>query len=195
MEGLFTFIIIVIWVIIGLLNVLKKRAEKMEGSKPGMQPRPASPRREVRPQPRRPASPRPFTPKRETTPPVFAPEQPTVPRPRQRQTPSRPALRRMTAESSQVYGAPRPAVFQAEEAFEERVVAQPPPREVHREPSRAPRLERPRRAPKPLVPAVRHREARDRFRISDNPIINGIIFSELFGPPIAKRPFHRRRMF
>lgn len=177
MEGLFTFIIIVVWVLIGLLNVLKKRAEMAEKPKPGQKPRPAVPTRPARPAPRQPTPPSVFTRKRE------------APVPGERPSAMRPRVRRMPLQPSQRLRPPAPAVLAAEELFERG--AAPGPREVPHVPWTEP--------PRPSVPhpaaPLQRKEARQRFRFSENPIVNGIIFSELFGPPVAKRPFLRRRVF
>ena len=89
------------------------------------------------------------------------------------------------------FGPPKPDLPLREEAFEQAVIRPTP---VAARPKAA-RVKRPaRRTPSIFAPA-RKREERQRFRFSDNPIVNGVIFSELLGPPIAKRPHRKRRMF
>lgn len=206
MEGLFTFVIIVVWVLVGVLNMLKKRAEMAEKSRPGQGPKPAVPPRPARPRPRTPAAPPVFSPKREAPPPVFMPKREegppaaaplrrTQPAPLGRQPVRRPTARRTTAQPSQLFGPPRPDILEVEEAFEQRAATRPPRRERPPQPAPARPAKRPRQpTPRPAA-RLQHREARQRFHFTDNPVVNGIIFSELFGPPVAKRPFHRRRMF
>jgi len=177
MEGLFTFIIIVVWVLIGLLNVLKKRAEMAEKPKPGQKPRPAVPTRPARPAPRQPTPPTVFTRKREAPPPGERP--PAMP----------PRVRRMPVRPPQLFGPPRREVVEAGKPFEAAPPTQPP------EPVRVRQAQRPRQPAAYPAVSLQRKEAALRFQFTDNPIVNGIIFSEIFGPPVAKRPFLRRRMF
>ena len=175
MKGLFTFIIILIWVLIGVFNMLKKRSESMQRPQPRERPRPpVPPQRPVRPQPRRP-----------TAPSVFAPKRQAVPGPREAPVPSRPTQLQTIAQAlEEMIASPRRDV-------REREIAAPRPRP-------RPKKVRPRptyRPPERIVRRPVSETPRERFQFSDKPIINGIIFSELLGPPIAKRPFYRRRIF
>jgi len=193
MEGFLTLVIIVIWVILGLLNLRKKRSETM--GQPGPRPRPLVPpqrqarppaQRPVPPQPRRPVSTPVFTPKREEAPGTF-PRRQAAPARREVRVPKRPPLPQTLTEAvEQLFGPPPQEVIEPE-------VATPPPTTPRPRKRVPPKAER--RPPERRLGRIPAEVPQERFRFSDNLIINGIVFSELFGPPLAKRPHRQRRMF
>jgi len=160
MDDFVIFIIILVWVIIGIINFIKKRAEMM-----GPGPVPKSGQKPLRPE--------------STRTPLRPPIQQRQPAQMQRApVPKRPADGMRHPKESKAMArmmAPRTA----------------PPRPEPRK-GEEPRREKSRRqalAPGAIPPPRRL------FRSTGNPLVDGIIFYELLGKPLAKRPPGQRRLF
>jgi len=186
-------ILLLIWIAFGVVNAIKRKsdAQKEQQEKPEI---------ELPPPPARP-------PVRSANRPVQQPRQ--VPKPKRPTTslPQAPTTRRVwqDPQARPIREVPERSLPTAPPFSPPETVPTAPPR-----PTRMTSTPRPRRRKQPSKkPAstlsrltraatravVVETSPKRKLEFSSNPIVNGMIFSELFGPPIAKRPFHRRRMF
>jgi cytoskeletal protein RodZ len=176
-------IVVIIWIVAGLINLSKKAAEsqrqarerelmerELKNAKPAPLPERPQP---VQRQPERTSRPR--------------PTRPLPGRPRPEPTPTAeipPALQ----ELMDILMPKQPQVETApfEQSLEGESLEKVEPLEPKPEP-----------APKPVsksAPVRKIRTARRELRFSRDPLVNGLIFGEIFGKPLCKRPRHQKRI-
>ncbi len=183
MDNFIIFIVVIIWIVAGLVNLSKKAAEsqrqarerelmerELKNAKSAPlpehpQPMQRQPERTSRPMPRRP---QPGRPRPEPTPTAEVPpalqELMDILMPKQRRVETAPFEQSLEGES-----------LEKHESLEPR--PEPAPKPVSRS------------APVRNIPA-----ARRELRFSRDPLVNGLIFGEIFGKPLCKRPRHQRRV-
>lgn len=187
MDNFIIVIVVIIWIVAGLVNLSKKAAESQrqarerelmerelknaksaplpERSQPIQSQSESDSRQPQRPLPKRPQSGRP---RPEPTPTAEIPpalrELMDILMPKQRRVETAPFERSLEGESLEHPKQPEP-------------ISEPVPQSVSKP------------TPVQRVPA-----ARRELRFSRDPLVNGLIFGEIFGKPLCKRPRHQRRV-